>query len=276
MCFEQKANALSDWVHLNAPLAVAFSGGVDSSVLAKAALEFSPKNRPPLGFSALSPTSTAESIQNARKIAQEIGLELIELESDELSDTNFIQNGPRRCYFCKKRRFSAIRALAHRRSPASGEWTFVEGSNADDRSDYRPGSDAARETDFRAPLAELGFTKAEIRSLAARWSLTCAERPSEPCLATRLAYGLPLETELLRKVERGERILREAGFPVCRLRLETPQQARIEVAPETLARLTDPQMADALVKKIAALGFERVAIDPEGYVSGKMNRRLPR
>lgn len=274
MDLDQKIARLQEWLYNASPLAIAFSGGVDSAVLAKAAFLFAAKNSPSCAFCAVSPTSTAESVQNARKIASEIGIKLVEFETDELLNDDFYQNNPRRCYFCKKIRFSALRTVAERYLPTVGAWTFIEGSNADDALDYRPGSDAARELGFRAPLADVGLTKAEIRRMAADWSLSCADRPSDPCLATRVAFGLAPSASRLRQIEQGEWILRDAGFAICRLRIDTPDTARIEVAPEKLTRLTDTPLADAIIEKIAALGFLRVTIDPDGYESGKMNRRV--
>lgn len=271
MEIDQKIARLNESLQNASPLAIAFSGGVDSAVLAKGAVLFAPQTSPPRAFCAVSPTSTAESVQNARKMASEIGLELVEFETDELMDPDFYQNNRRRCYFCKKIRFSALRAVAERYLPAGNAWTFIEGSNADDAFDDRPGRDAARELGFRSPLAEAGLTKAEIRRMAADWSLSCANRPSDPCLATRVAFGLSPSAARLRQIERGEIILRNAGFAVCRLRIDTPDTARIEVAPETLARLTNTPLADEIIEKIALLGFRRVSIDPNGY----LDKNLP-
>jgi len=268
---EAKTAYLAEFFQKKAPAVLAFSGGVDSSVLGAAAVRFSPKECPPAGFFAVSATTAAESIDWARKAAEEIGLELTVFESAEFSDADFLRNDRRRCYYCKRDRFSAIREMAVERVLKSGQdgrrLTFIEGSNADDLGEDRPGLAASRELGFCAPLAGAGLTKGEIRRLAANWSLSTAERPSDTCLATRLAFGLSIFPERLHRIEEGEKILRRDGFSICRLRLDEPGKARIEVPKDRTGEVEIESIIE-----IQKLGFDEVRLDLGGYQSGKMAR----
>ena len=249
-----------------APSIVAFSGGVDSAFLLAAAIQAAPPGREPAAIFTVSATQTAESIKNARAVAKELRVpQYIELPSYEMEDPDFRAGTNKRCYYCKRQRLGQIRKWAQNHPPKEGEWTFLDGNNADDLGDYRPGSAAARELGCRSPLAEGGWTKKAIRAAAADFGLSCANRPSEPCLVTRLAYGLEPDEKLLRLIERGETILRGSGFSICRLRIITPGQARIEVGPDQLPRFQDRELREAILERITALGFDEVTIDPAGY-----------
>ncbi|MBQ1455887.1 MAG: ATP-dependent sacrificial sulfur transferase LarE [Thermoguttaceae bacterium] len=249
-----------------APSIVAFSGGVDSAFLLAAAIRAASFGKEPAAVFTISATQTAESIQNARAVAEELHVpQYIELPSHEMEDPDFVAGTNKRCYYCKRQRLGQIREWAQNHPPKEGEWTFLEGNNADDLSDYRPGSAAAKQFGFRSPLADGGWTKNAIRAAAAVLGLSCADRPSEPCLITRLAYGLEPNEKILRLVERAETILRGSGFPVCRLRIITPARARIEVGPDQLPRFQDQELRDTILGQITALGFDEVTIDPAGY-----------
>ena len=229
-----------------------------------------------MGVFAISPTSSQSDIDNARAVARQIGLRLVEIDSSgELDLPAFRTNAPDRCYHCKKYRFSAIQDLIDRRRRA-GEprRTLLDGENADDRGGRRPGERAAAELGVRSPLAELGIDKAEVRRLARELGLSTADRPSNPCLATRLLYGLTPTAELLRRVEEAEKILRAEGFSVCRVRVDPPVTARIEVPAGEIPRVLAGGVKEAILEKFLRLGFAAVSLDLEGFVSGKMDRTV--
>lgn len=257
---------LIEALHSLAPSIIAYSGGVDSALLLAAAIKAAPLGKEPAAIFTRSATQTNESIQNARRVARELRVpRYIELPSHEMKIPDFFANTKQRCYYCKKERFGLLREWGTNHPPKQGVWTFLEGNNADDRNDYRPGTAAAKELNFLSPLADLGWTKADIRAAAAKLGLSCADRPSEPCLITRLTYHLVPTEELLRKIEEGEKILRQAGFPICRLRVLSDTQARIEVGQERLFALNTSPARETILGKISALGFTTVTIDPNGY-----------
>ena len=264
--------------HLNglAPSAIAFSGGVDSSLLAKAAMLSSEKfgSGRPLGIFAVSPTSSQDDIQTARRTAREIGIELIELDaSGELALPAFQANARDRCDHCKKYRVTAIQELLAGREKAGGpRRVLLDGENADDRTHWRPGERAAGELGVRSPLAELGITKDQVRRLARELGLSNAGRPSTPCLATRLLYGLTPTPRLLRRVEAAEAFLHAKGFKVCRVRADSPVTARIEVPAGEIGRVLAGGVREAVLEEFLGLGFAAVSLDLEGFVSGKMDR----
>ena len=304
----EKKTRLFDWFDRN-DCAVAFSGGVDSATLAKAlvlATERRPtlmtedgtptnvRKAPPTGFFAVGATSTDEEKREANALAAEIGIALQVLETQELNDERFVANSPERCYWCKKIRFAELGRLADatlRNAAVADEKTkengaaqmtdnkevpilLVDGTNADDANDFRPGTKAAREAGVRSPFAELGITKAEIRALARSWGLSVAEKPSNPCLATRIGYGLPLEVATLRRIEAAEVAVKRFGFSTCRVRVDAPGTARVEVPETEIDAASTPEVRRALVAELRGLGFAFVALDLEGFASGKGNRIL--
>ena len=300
----EKTERLFDWFDRR-DCAVAFSGGVDSATLAKAlvlaterratlttedGVATGVKKAPPTGFFAVGATSTEEEKREARVLADEIGIALQVLKTQELNDERFVANSPDRCYWCKKIRFAELGrlAVATLRSAegdgvdgatqtAEKEWfplVLVDGTNADDANDFRPGTKAAREAGVRSPFAELGITKAEIRELARRWGLSVAEKPSNPCLATRIGYGLPLDVASLRRIEAAEVAVKRFGFSTCRVRVDAPGAARIEVPENEIDAASTPETRRALVAELRALGFAFVSLDLEGFASGKGNRIL--
>lgn len=258
---------------------VAFSGGVDSTTLAKATLvayERGLLKMPPTGYFAESFTSTEIEKKAARRIASEIGLPLVVVQSQEFDDPRFVANTSKRCYWCKKIRFSAVKEAAQREygDPLGVEITLIDGSNASDHADYRPGQVAAQEVGVRSPLAELGLRKSEIREIAAYWGLSVAEKPSAPCLATRLAYNLPLSNSVLRQVEAAELIIKSFNASTCRARIDAPGAIRIEVPENEIEHFASPQTRKEIVSKLLDLGFNFISLDLEGFYSGKNNRSL--
>ncbi len=258
------AQKLIDWFNPSEQYLAAFSGGVDSVTLAKGAIE---SGADTTGIFVGSPTSTADDLDQIDRIAQECGVALLKIKGDEMNDSQFLQNDSKRCYYCKKNRYEAMRNMA-------GSRILLDGSNADDLNDYRPGTAAVRELGIRSPLAELGINKNQVRTLARFWNLSVADKPSNPCLATRLAYGLQINKERLEMIDKGESFLRRNGFPVCRLRMDAPCSARIEVDPQELDRLVRQPLRSELIQYFQSLGFQFVSVDLEGFLSGKMNRSL--
>jgi len=244
---------------------VAFSGGVDSTLLLKVAHdELGPRC---IAASGLSETYAPEEMQEARDIAGELGVEYAVLATMELSDPRYADNTHQRCFFCKQELYGTLREFADER----GLTHVIDGSNADDLDDFRPGLRAARDLGVRSPLQEAGLTKAEIRELSAAFGLRTADKPAVACLSSRFAYGDPITVEKLGKVARAESAIRQLGFRGFRLR-HHDQVARLEFAPDDLDRaFVQREEINALVR---AAGYTFVAIDLEGYRQGNMNQGL--
>ena len=250
--------------------AVAFSGGLDSAVLAKAA-------HIALGDRAVAVTGASQSLaggelEAAKEIARGIGIRHEVIETGEMSIPQYRANTPDRCYFCKSELFAQVEQVAQRLGLA----VVADGSNRDDQGDHRPGIRAARERRVRSPLAECGFTKAEIRTLAAAWEMPTWNKPATPCLSSRIAYGEPVTPERLARIEQAERFLRAEGFEPLRVRYHKGEMARIEVAPQALGRFADAEFRRKVVERLKSLGFLYVAIDLEGFRSGSLNAVLTR
>lgn len=244
---------------------VAFSGGVDSGLLSVAAYRV--LERRMLAVTIHSPVETLGDLDSARTLAEQVGFPWRVIEHDDLCNPQFTANPPARCYICKLHRFRLLRRLADEENKV----TLVEGSNADDLNDYRPGRMAVLELGAVSPLQELNFCKSEIRALAKALGLSIAERPSDSCLATRFPYGSLITRQGLHQVLSGERYLREQGFRLVRLR-HHGLLARIEVAPDEIERLV--AMRDAVAERLKSLGFGYVTIDVEGYRMGSLNEVL--
>lgn len=245
---------------------VAFSGGVDSTLLLKVAHDELGDRC--IAASGLSATYADEEMHEARDLASEMGVEYRLVETMELSDPRYADNTHQRCFFCKQELYGRLTEKAR-------EWGFahvIDGSNADDGGDFRPGMRAARDLGVRSPLQDVGLTKAEIRQLSAEFGLRTAEKPAVACLSSRFAYGDPITVEKLRQVGDAERAIKALGFRGFRLR-HHGEIARIEVREEELER------AFALRREISEAakmyGYRYVALDLDGYESGSMNRVLP-
>jgi uncharacterized protein len=246
-------------------LLVAYSGGVDSAVLAVAARQVLGPDRM-LAVLGVSPSLAAAQREQAVTLARDHALPLLEVATDELADTAYVANAPDRCYFCK-------RELWQRLAKVAAEWGFAaiaDGTNADDLADHRPGRRAGLERGVVSPLAEVGLTKRDVRTLARDLGLSIWDAPAAPCLASRVLYGLTVTPERLRQVAEAEAVLREVG--VCgdlRVR-HRGAEARIEVAVERIpvVRLH----GDLIAARLQALGFERVTVDLMGYQRGNLLR----
>ncbi len=246
-------------------VAVAFSGGIDSTVVAKAAYLA-------LGDRAVAVTGDSASVpraelEEARRLAQEIGIRHRVLATEEFTDPDYIRNDGTRCYYCKSELYSQLEKLL----PELGVAVICSGANLDDRGDYRPGLKAAAEHAVRHPLQEAGFTKADVRALARAWGLPTWDKPASPCLSSRLAPGVEVSRERTGRVEAAEMYLRALGYRECRVRLHEGELARVEVPAAELARLADPAIREGLVRCLKDLGFQFVTLDLEGFRSGSLN-----
>lgn len=244
---------------------VAFSGGVDSALLSQVAYATLGENA--VAITVIGPMHPQIEVRGAREVASEIGmrLEQVPLENFELET---FQNDSRRCYHCKQQVFGLIQRTAAELGLAQ----VVDGSNADDLGDYRPGMQALREAQVRSPLLEAGLTKAEIRELSRRYGLSTAEHPAMACLITRFPFDEVLNLEKIRRVEQAEDYLRSLGLKQLRVRShEDGRLARIEVAPEERALLLTTERLDAIDANLRSLGFRHIALEVGGYKTGSMN-----
>jgi uncharacterized protein len=252
-----------------ASLGVAFSGGVDSTLLLAAARQV--LGEKVVALTGMSPVHPSGEKAQALEMARQLGVHHICFETRELADPHFAANPPERCYHCKIGLFNAMR----RQAEALGIGTLAHGANVDDLSDFRPGFKAAKEMGIVAPLIDAGLGKAEIRQLARRMGLPNWDRPAMACLASRIPYGIPIETGLLARIDQAESALHHMGIDHCRVR-HHGTLARIEVDPGQVARLAAPGLRDQVVAALRAIGYSHVCLDLEGYTSGKMNRDLER
>jgi pyridinium-3,5-biscarboxylic acid mononucleotide sulfurtransferase len=245
--------------------AVAFSGGIDSTVVAKAA-HLALGDRA-VAVTADSPSVARVELEDARRLAGAIGLRHVVVATDEFADPEYVRNDGTRCYHCKSELYDRIETLL----PELGVTVICSGANLDDRGDYRPGLTAAAEHAVRHPLQEAGFTKADVRALARAWGLPTWDKPASPCLSSRLAPGVEVTRERTGRVEGAEAYLRSLGYREFRVRLHEGELARVEVPPEGLARLAEPGVRDDLVRRLKELGFRYVTLDLEGFRSGNLN-----
>jgi uncharacterized protein len=265
--FETRVERLRAAVRALGSCIVAYSGGVDSSVvLAIARAELGDRALAVIGRSA---TYAASELESALAQARSMGIEPRVIDTAELDDPRFANNPWNRCYFCKGELYTRLAEVAREEGYAA----VLDGTNADDLKDYRPGRRAAEERAVRSPLAEYGLTKADVRALAARLSLPSADKPAMPCLSSRFPYGARITAEQLEQVEAGEAWLRARGFRDVRLR-HHGTVARLELEARDLARLVEEPLRSACVAHLKGLGFAYVALDLQGFRSGSLNETL--
>ncbi len=265
---EKKERALYDLLQSYGSALIGYSGGVDSAYLAHAALAALGPDKV-LAVTGRSPSYPEIQQRVALQVAESIGLPRIEIETGELDDPDYVANRIHRCYFCKADLYGRLVGLARERGYA----VVLDGSNADDLDDYRPGSVAAGELGVHVPLQEVGLTKSEIRTLSRRAGLPTWEMPAAPCLASRIRYGLPVTPARLRQIEEAESGLREiADWRDFRVR-HHGGLARLEVDVEGLAGLSDPGLRALAKGVLLAAGFPRACIDLGGYRRGALNER---
>jgi uncharacterized protein len=241
---------------------VACSGGVDSVLLAAVAAKVLGDKA--VAATAVSPSLAAGELEDARAAAAAAGIRHLEVPTDELHNPAYAANTPDRCFYCKDTAYGTFSALAHREGIA----VVVDGTNADDSGDFRPGRRAAREHGVRSPLAEAGMTKQEIRDWARELGLEVWDKPAAACLSSRVPYGSPVTLEKLTRIDRAEAALKSLGFRQCRVR-DHGGVARIEVESAMLERLLE--MRGEVSAALRAAGFDYVALDLEGFRSGSMN-----
>jgi uncharacterized protein len=258
---------------LNATLAslgstiIAFSGGVDSAYLACVATRVLGANA--LCLTADSPSYPDRHRQLALRTAREFSLRHEIVHTAELERAEYRANPTNRCYYCKHELYTLLSRIARERGVAA----IVDGSNADDRGDYRPGRTAAREFGVRSPLDEAGLTKDDIRTLARRDGLSIWDEPASACLSSRIPYHSEVTDEKLRMIEQAEAVLHELGFRVYRVR-HHDTMARLELGSDEMARALEPALRDDIVTRLRALGYQHVVVDLQGYRRGSLNDGL--
>lgn len=246
---------------------IAYSGGVDSALVAKVAYDTLGDRA--LAITADSPSLLPEDLEAARQQAEAIGIRHEIVHTHELDNPDYAANPTNRCYFCKSELHDTLKPLAQER----GYPYVIDGVNADDLQDYRPGIQAAKERGARSPLAEVGITKLEVRQISRELGLDWWDKPSQPCLSSRFPYGEAITASKLRRVGQAERYLRQRGYRDLRVRSDG-DTARIELPPAEITAFVTQVDRDAMVTAFQEMGFLYVTLDLEGYRSGKLNRVL--
>ena len=248
---------------------VAFSAGVDSTLVLKVAVDALGANSV-LAATSDSPSVPRAELEHARTLAESLGVEHVVVRTNEFDKPEYLANPTDRCYFCKDTLYEHLDALRAER----GFKTVVNGINVDDLGDHRPGITAAREHGVRAPVADAGMTKDDVRALSALLHLPTFDKPASPCLSSRVPYGEPITAEKLGMIEAGEAFLHEMGLRECRVR-HHDKLARIEVPAEWIAKLADPIRAEQIVRKFREIGYQHVTLDLRAFRSGSLNEFIP-
>ncbi len=262
---QQKRDSLLELLRSLEKVAVAFSGGIDSTVVARAAREALQERA--IAVTADSASVPRQEIVEARRLAELIGIRHLVIETNEFANPDYLRNDGSRCYHCKSELYDRILE----KLPILGVDIICSGANKDDLGDYRPGLIAAKERQIRHPLLELGITKAEVRELARAWELPTWDKPASPCLSSRLAPGLTVTPARTARIEAAEIYLKSLGLRDCRVRLHEGELARIEVSIEAVPLLAQFEVRSRLADHFRSLGFAFVTLDLEGFRSGSMN-----
>jgi len=264
--WRERLDALRDTLRGLERVVVAYSGGVDSSLLLRVAHEVLGERA--VGVIGRSDSYATRELELALEQAAAFGARVEIVTTGELADPNFRSNPTTRCYHCKTQLYNELQAVAGRLDAV-----VLDGTIADDIADWRPGRRAAEERGVRSPLADLGFTKADVRDAARHYGLASRDKPASPCLASRIPYGTEITREVLRMVEQAEALLRSLGFVELRVR-HHDTTARIEVPAAEMARFADPALRSQVVAGLKALGYRRITLDLEGFRSGSLNEDI--
>ncbi|MBW1679151.1 MAG: ATP-dependent sacrificial sulfur transferase LarE [Deltaproteobacteria bacterium] len=264
---KEKLDTLQNLIQNRGSLVVAYSGGVDSTLLLRVAHEILGNNV--VAVIARSPLHPAREYEEALRVAEEIGTECITIHAEEMAIPQFTQNPPNRCYYCKIALFTKILSLAREK----GIDHVVDGTNLDDSEDYRPGIKALLELGIRGPLKEAQMTKADIRLISRELKLLTWDKPTQSCLASRFPYGEEIIYSKLQKVEEAESYLHKRGFRQIRMRIHR-DLVRIEVSPAEIIRFMEDGFRGEILNHLKEIGFTYITLDLEGYCPGSMNRTL--
>jgi uncharacterized protein len=262
---EKKNKYLMNRLQKAEKIAIAFSGGVDSTFLLQSAYDVLGNNA--IALTARSPLHPAPETEFAMAFAKQLGIRHYIIDTNEMAISAFVQNTHDRCYVCKKNLFRKISKI----SLAAGIETIAHGANLDDLDDFRPGFRAASEMGVVAPLIDACMTKQEIRILSKQMGLTTWDNPAMSCLATRIPYAVPITLKRLKMIEQAEAFIVSSGFKICRVRCHG-EMARIEVPLDDMSKFQNIKYRKAIVKQLETIGFKYVAMDLEGYVQGSMNK----
>ena len=265
---ETKYHSLQQIVRSLGSIVIGYSGGVDSTLLLKVAVDALGERA--LAVIGTSATFPSREYEEAVRIALTIGARYEEVATEETDNLKFLENPPDRCYFCKTELFSKLNVIALER----GIPWIADGTITDDIGDFRPGMRAKKEQNVRSPLLEAGMSKNDVRAISRELGLPTWEKGSFACLSSRFPYGFPITKEALAKVDAAESFLRDSNFRYFRVRHHDDKTARIEVGVEELQRFSDPSLRDAILRRLKELGFTYVTLDLQGYRTGSMNEVL--
>jgi uncharacterized protein len=247
---------------------IAYSGGVDSTLLLKVGTDVLGPDKC-IGIIGVSASMARDEYQESILLAEQMGARIDFIETDEMNNPSYLANDSKRCFYCKQELFSSLWIVAAKYKVKN----IVDGSNADDQGDYRPGMDAAKQLNVRSPLMEADFSKEEIRVLSKFLQLPTWEKPAQPCLASRVAYGNTINQDVLHKIDQSEKYLRNLAFKIVRVRYFS-DTVSVEVGKEELGRLQNTKLRKDITEKLKRIGFEKITFDDKGYESGKLNRLI--
>jgi uncharacterized protein len=247
---------------------IAYSGGVDSTLLLKVGTDVLGQDNC-IGIIGVSASMARDEYQESIMLAEQIGARIDIIKTEEMNNPSYLVNDSKRCFYCKQELFSSLWKVAEEHKIQY----IIDGSNADDQGDYRPGMDAAKQLNVRSPLMEADFSKEEIRILSKYLQLPTWEKPAQPCLASRVAYGNAIDQDVLSKIDQSEKYLRELAFKIVRVRYFSGTVS-VEVGKEELGRLQNAKLRRDISDTLRRIGFEKVLFDEKGYESGKLNRLI--